>query len=289
MEATCASSGPGRPRATGDVRHLPYTGAVLLRLHGPGRLPLESILVAIVAVLAFALVRDAPRSPSSGQRPAVTSGPPGAPSAGTASRRHGPPDVAILGDSYTAGANASSPARGFAPRLARLMGWKDAFIRGLPGSGYVARGVTGRSMHALMARTVALRPRLVLLVAGHNDSRADPARVSASALSDLSELRAALPHSRIVVVGPIWQGSDLRPGVAEVRDAIHDAVRQVPRVTWIDPLAERWFTGDRRQRTGNASRLISRDDNHPNDAGHEHIAKLLARDLQRHGVRPRSA
>jgi lysophospholipase L1-like esterase len=59
-------------------------------------------------------------------------------------------------------------------------------------------------------------------------------------------------------------------------------------VSWIDPLAERWFTGDRRRRTGNAARLISRDDNHPNDAGHAHIAKLLARDLKRHGVRPRS-
>jgi lysophospholipase L1-like esterase len=267
------------------VGHLPYTGAVLLRLHGPGRLPLELVLIALVALLAALLVRDAPRSAPSSASPAVAPAPaPAAPAPAAAARRRQPPDAAILGDSYTAGANASSPARGYAQRLARLMGWRSAFIRGLPGSGYVERGVTGRSLHALIGRTVALRPGLVLLVAGHNDSRADPLRVATAALADMSELRAGLPHSRIVVVGPIWQGSDLRPGVSEVRDAIRDATRQVPRVTWIDPLAERWFTGDRRLHTGNASRLISRDANHPNDAGHAHIAKLLARDLEGHGV-----
>jgi acyl-CoA thioesterase-1 len=265
-----------------------------MRLHGPGRLPLEPFLVALVALLALALVRDAPPQSLSGEgeagsRAAAAPPAPSSTGAGPATpQRRQPPDAAILGDSYTAGANASSPARGYAQRLARLMGWREPFIRGLPGSGYVERGVTGRSMHALIPRTVALRPRLVLLVAGHNDSRADPVRVAESALADLSELRAALPGSRIIVVGPIWQGSELRPGVAEVRDAIHAAVRQVPRVGWIDPLSEHWFTGDRRRHTGNAARLISRDDNHPNDAGHAHIAKLLARDLRRHGVAARN-
>jgi acyl-CoA thioesterase-1 len=255
-------------------------------------MPLEPFLVALVAVVALALVRDAPHpSVSHGGRAhaaGATTPPAGAsaPAVAAAPRRRRAPDAAILGDSYTAGANASSPAHGYAQLLAHRMGWRDVFIRGLPGSGYVERGVTGRSLHALIRRTVALQPRLVLVVAGHNDSRADPGRVAESALADLAELRAGLPHARIVVVGPIWQGSELRPGVAEVRDAVRAATRQVPRVSWIDPLSERWFTGDRRRHTGNAARLISRDDNHPNDAGHAHIARLLARDLRRHGVGP---
>src|SRR4051794_24002024 len=167
-----------RSRSRSDG-HPPYTGAGLLRLHGHGRLPLEPFLVALVAVVALALVRDAPHPSVPHGRRAPTTGaaapPAGAspPAAASAPRRRRAPDAAILGDSYTAGANASSPAHGYAQLLARRMGWHDVFVRGLPGSGYVERGTTGRSLHALIRRTVAIQPRLVLVVAGHNDSRAD--------------------------------------------------------------------------------------------------------------------
>jgi lysophospholipase L1-like esterase len=70
------------------------------------------------------------------------------------------------------------------------------------------------------------------------------------------------------------------------RDAIRRAQRRVPGLDWIDPLAERWFTGDKRRHTGNAAHFISADDNHPNDAGHAHIARMLLRDLQRFGIQP---
>jgi acyl-CoA thioesterase-1 len=195
-----------------------------------------------------------------------------------------PPEAAILGDSYTAGANASSPRRGYAERLARTMGWKHADIRGLPGAGYVRPSVKGRRLRGVVRRVVKRRPPVVVVVMGHNDTRVSPVREERSARRTLAILHRRLPFSQIVVVGPIWQSGYPEPRVLATRDAILRAVRQVGGLLWIDPLAEHWFTGDKLRHTGNAAHLISADDNHPNDAGHAHIARLLLRDLKRLGV-----
>jgi lysophospholipase L1-like esterase len=196
------------------------------------------------------------------------------------------PEAAIVGDSYTSGANASSPRRGYAERLARSMGWRHADIRGLPGAGYARSSVTGRKLRPVVRKVVRKRPPIVVLVMGHNDSRVGPGRVEHAARWTLGILRRKLPDSRIVVVGPIWQSGRPPLRVLITRDAIRAAVRDVGHLRWIDPIDERWFTGDRLLHTGNATRFISRDDNHPNDAGHKHIARLLLRDLGRIGIRP---
>lgn len=195
-----------------------------------------------------------------------------------------PPEAAIVGDSYTAGANASSPGRGYAERVARALGWEHADIRGLPGAGYVRPSVTGRRLRGVVRRLVKRRPPVVVVVMGHNDTRVNPVRVERSARRTLALLRRRLPFSRVVVVGPIWQSGDPEPRVLVTRDAILAAVRSVGGLMWVDPIAEHWFTGDKRHHTGNASHFISSDDNHPNDAGHAHIARLLLRDLKRLGV-----
>jgi lysophospholipase L1-like esterase len=196
------------------------------------------------------------------------------------------PAAAIVGDSYTSGANASSPTRGYAERLARAMGWKDADIRGLPGAGYVRPSVHGHYLRTVLRKVVKRAPPIVVLVMGHNDTRVDPLREERSARRTLAMVRRRLPLARIVVVGPIWQSGDPLPRVYATRDAIFRAVRAVGHLRWIDPLAERWFTGDKRLHTGNATRFISSDDNHPNDAGHAHIARMLTRDLGRFGIHP---
>ena len=196
------------------------------------------------------------------------------------------PEAAILGDSYTAGANASSPGRGYAERLARAMNWRHADIRGLPGAGYARPSVKGRRLLGVAKRIVRRRPAVVVVVMGHNDWRVAPDRVERDAHRTLALLRRRLPGSRIVVVGPIWQSGDPSWRVLATRDAIRRAARRVRRVAWVDPLAEHWFTGDKRRHTGNASHFISADDNHPNDAGHEHIARMLLRDLVRLGIAP---
>jgi lysophospholipase L1-like esterase len=135
----------------------------------------------------------------------------------------------------------------------------------------------------VIPEVVAIRPPVVLVVLGHNDTRVAPQRVYILARRSLRRLRQSLPDARIVVIGPIWPSGSLPYRVLATRDAILRAVREVGGLDWIDPLAERWFTGDRALNTGNAARLIS-DDDHPNDAGHAHIARLLVRDLRRLAV-----
>jgi lysophospholipase L1-like esterase len=251
----------------------------------PTGLPLllaASLLATPLAILSTDDRDKPPSSPSPVSHPARAKPKPKPKEAPT------PPEAAILGDSYTSGANASSPRRGYAERLARTMGWTHAEIRGLPGAGYSRPSVSGRKLRPVVRKVVKTRPPIVVLVMGHNDSRTGPGHVEHAARWTLGILRRKLPDSRIVVVGPIWQSGDPPLRVLITRDAIRAAVREVGGLRWIDPIDERWFTGDRLRHTGNASHFISSDDNHPNDAGHAHIARLLLRDLERIGIRPAS-
>jgi lysophospholipase L1-like esterase len=166
------------------------------------------------------------------------------------------------------------------------MGWRHVEIRGLPGAGYARPSVKGRKLRPVVRKVVRLRPSVVLVVMGHNDIRIGPGRVEHAARWTLRVLRRKLPDGRIVVVGPIWPGGDPPLRVLITRNAIRAAAREAGHLRWIDPIAERWFTGDRLRHTGNAAHLISADDNHPNDAGHKHIARVLKRDLVRIGIRP---
>jgi lysophospholipase L1-like esterase len=248
--------------------------------HTMSRVPtaLGLVLVASLVAAPIAVHSDDPAPPHRAAPPA-----PAQPARGH--RQPVAPEAAILGDSYTAGANAS-PGRGYAERLARAMNWRHADIRGLPGAGYARPSVSGRHLLGVAKRVVHRRPAVVVVVMGHNDWRVAPFVVEHDARRTLALLRRRLPGSRIVVVGPIWQSGDPAPRVVATRDAIRRAARRVGGVAWIDPLAERWFTGDKRRHTGNAAHYISADDNHPNDAGHAHIAKMLLRDLVALGIAP---
>jgi lysophospholipase L1-like esterase len=239
------------------------------------------VLVASLVAAPIAVRSDTP-APGSGSHP------PGGRAHPARTSRTPPvaPEAAIIGDSYTAGANATSPGRGYAERLAHAMNWQNADIRGLPGAGYARPSVKGRRLGSVVRLVARRRPAVVVMVMGHNDWRVRPDRVQRDAHRTLAFLRRRLPGSRIVVVGPIWQSGDPAPRVTATRDAIRSAARGIRGLAWIDPLAERWFTGDKLRHTGNATRFISRDDNHPNNAGHAHIAKMLLRDLLRLGIAP---
>jgi lysophospholipase L1-like esterase len=241
---------------------------------------LSLVLAASLLATPIAVRSDAPPPGGPSHRPATPH------PAGSARAQPVAPEAAIIGDSYTAGANATSPGRGYAERLAHAMNWQHADIRGLPGAGYARPSVKGRRLANVVRRVVRRRPAVVVMVMGHNDWRVTPGLVERDAHRTLAFLHRRLPGSRIVVVGPIWQSGDPAPRVVATRDAIRRAERRIRGLAWVDPLAERWFTGDKRRHTGNAAHFISKDDNHPNDAGHAHIAKMLLRDLIGLGIAP---
>jgi lysophospholipase L1-like esterase len=192
-----------------------------------------------------------------------------------------PVDVAFLGDSYTYGTGATEPTDGYAYLVARAEGW-SAKVVGLPGSGYVRVATdSGKRISAGIPTVIAADPKVLIVECGHNDADygIDLAQVEPAALRDLRRLRAALPQTELVVMGPIWLTATRSPRAIAVRNAVHAAQRQIGHSRWIDPIAEGWFTGNRQLRTGDDRTMINYAVGHPNNRGYRHIAAVLEADL----------
>jgi lysophospholipase L1-like esterase len=197
-----------------------------------------------------------------------------------------PVHTAFLGDSYTFGVGATKPTDGYAYLVARAENW-TARVVGLPGSGYVRVAIRDdKDIAAGLSAVIAAQPQVVVVECGHNDAMPDVdyTETEAAALKDLSQLRAALPNSTIVVVGPIWLDGHPGKKALYVRDAVHMAQQRIPGTLWIDPIAQRWFTGSWTKHTGDDATMINYAAGHPNDRGYEHIARLLEGNLRSLGV-----
>jgi lysophospholipase L1-like esterase len=197
-----------------------------------------------------------------------------------------PVHTAFLGDSYTFGVGATRPTDGYAYLVARDENW-TARVVGLPGSGYVRVAIRDdKDIAAGLSSVIAAQPQVVVVECGHNDAMpsVDYTRTEAAALRDLGELRAALPDATIVVVGPIWLDGHPGKKALYVRHAVHMAQQRIPGTLWIDPIAQRWFTGSWSKHTGDDATMINYAAGHPNNRGYAHIARLLEADLQSLGV-----
>lgn len=197
-----------------------------------------------------------------------------------------PVHTAFLGDSYTFGIGATQPTDGYAYLVSKAEGWTSRVV-GLPGSGYVRVAIRDdKNIAAGLSSVIAAHPQVVIVASGHNDAMPHVAykQTEAAALRDLGELRAALPEAKIVVVGPIWLNGYPDQKALYVRDAIHQAQERIPGTAWIDPIAQRWFTGSWTQRTGDDATMINYAAGHPNNLGYEHIARLLEAELRALGI-----
>ncbi len=194
------------------------------------------------------------------------------------------PVVMFLGDSYTTGGRGTPPERSYAADTARALGWQ-VIIGGLGGTGFVAPGATREPFEVLFDRQLAWRPApdMVIVAGGHNDRRYGPAEVAAAAGNLLGKIRRLWPGTRVVLIGPMWGSGAPDPRALEIRDALGATARAYG-VPFVDPLAGKWITGDRRAKTGNAADYIRRDGVHPTAAGHRHLAGRLVTDLRRLGL-----
>ncbi|HEX6468408.1 MAG TPA: SGNH/GDSL hydrolase family protein [Streptosporangiaceae bacterium] len=195
-----------------------------------------------------------------------------------------PPVVMFLGDSYTTGGTQTPPERSYAADTARDLGWQ-VIIGGLGGTGFVAPGATHEPFIVLFERQLAWRPApdMVIVSGGHNDRRYAPAKVAAAAESLLARIRQLWPDARLLLVGPMWGSGAPDPAVLEIRDALAVVARTLE-IPFVDPLGERWITGDRANHYGNAGRYILRDGVHPTLVGHRYIAGRLVGALHRLGL-----
>jgi lysophospholipase L1-like esterase len=177
--------------------------------------------------------------------------------------------VVVLGDSYSSGWNgAGLGIRNWTSIVARNRGWTITNLA-VAGTGFQNPGWTNRPVGSLVSRTVRLRPDVVILAAGHNDSRWSAASTMREADRVIARLRAGLPDAILVIVAPIWQNGSPPARCLALRDHLRRTAAAVGAL-FIDPLGQRWFAGA-------DHRFIGPDGLHPTDAGHRHIAaELLA-------------
>ena len=195
--------------------------------------------------------------------------------------------LALVGDSYLNGKGAPE-RRGMGVRLARTL---DArllnFAEG--GTGWADDGPDEETKSFdEHARAVLRRsPDLVVIAGGYNDHAAINKDletyddVAASARSLLGALGRD-PEVRTVVIGPFWVSGDPPLSMLLLRDVLKAEVERAG-AAWIDPIAEGWISGDRRDRTGNAAVFIRGNRIHPTPRGHRYLAQRMARAIRELG------
>lgn len=221
-------------------------------------------LVAIVAAVAYAVAPSA-KVADAGQAPGYT--PPTAAPVQTESL--------WIGDSYTEGTGAGDGKSGEACLTAAALDW-SCEMDAEGGTGFVNDGhdnvATYQPLPARLATDAAKYPRadVVIIDAGRNDASLSVPKVEAAASKYLTDVRAAFPKARLVLIVPYYMTSKAEFGplgdlYRSRAKALHAQV--------IDPIGEGWI--------GSASTdLVIADKIHPNPAGHVYIAKHLAADLK---------
>jgi lysophospholipase L1-like esterase len=182
--------------------------------------------------------------------------------------------VAIIGDSYTSGSaiggNGAANWTSVARDLLAADGYPlDLAVLGLSGSGYVRVGGTGLTFTGGVPTVVTERTQLVVVFGSINDGSSAPAAVAASAAEAMQRIDRAAPDAQILIIGPQWIDGDPPASLLAIRDAVASTVATHPRLVFVDPLAEGWFGHE-------SASLIGSDGLHPTDAGHRHLAELIA-------------
>lgn len=210
---------------------------------------------------------------------------------GTTSARPKPspppaPAVYFLGDSYTVGVNGMPKSQTYASVLGRREGWRTSVV-GYPYAGFVHRDKAGRDYADLFRQQLGNLPAPnTLVISGAHNDRTEPSRyIRTKAALLIAGVHHRWPATRIVVVGPMWGGTPTHAAL-RVRSAVRSAARS-RHVPFIDPLGEKWITGDRGEGTGNAVKYVLPDETHPTRAGHLYLAERLREDLAKWRLLPR--
>lgn len=238
-----------------------------------GRLPAWAWLVMLIqaVVLVIAVPRalsDGPTAPSARADPeqttVATPDPVPEPIAD-------PVRVLIIGDSYSVGSAEGGVGAGNWTNLAaEQLDAATVDVRAEGGRGYVSTGPAGGTFLDLVER--ADEQYDVVLVFGSRNDDEPRAEVRRGADQVFAAIRAASPEAELVVVGPPWVDGSPPQYVVDGNQAVSRAAAAAE-ATYVDPLAEGWFTGS-------ARRLIGRDGIHPTDEGHDYLAEQILPSLR---------
>lgn len=178
---------------------------------------------------------------------------------------HERPLVSVIGDSYTLGSSMGGTRdHGWAAIVFEDLS-ADVAVEARDGSGYVS-GVEHGVAFGQLVESISPESDVVIVFGSGNDMSCTPDEVEAAALSLLGEVRMIAPLAKVVMVGTPWPTADFPDNVRAIRDRLYRVAGDVG-VTFVDPLAERWFWDE--------PGLIGTDGVHPTDAGHAYMAAQL--------------
>ncbi|HEU5372512.1 MAG TPA: SGNH/GDSL hydrolase family protein [Gaiellaceae bacterium] len=177
-----------------------------------------------------------------------------------------------IGDSYTAGAGATTSATGEALATSGALGWQsDMDAEG--SSGYVARGrrqsPTNDAVPARIASDAAsfTGVDVVLIDAGRNDVGHPPKAFRRAVVSSFDAVAKGFPSSAVVVIAPFLMTSKQHSFLA-MRRVLRQQAR-IHRFAYVDPIAEGWINRA-------SAKLVVSDRIHPNQQGYDYIVAHLA-------------
>jgi lysophospholipase L1-like esterase len=189
------------------------------------------------------------------------------------------PKVMIVGDSQNAGTYLPYPGGNMSYGwLQRLGLWEHHVLSANGGTGWVtANGQAPAWSHASrVADVIAQAPDLLVYDGGQNDASDVPA-ITAAVAATLGVVLAALPRLRIVVLGPVANGST---AVVSAFAAAIAQQRYRSRVRLVDNVGEGWVTGTGRAGSpsgfGNGDFYMASDGAHLSQAGVDFRAAILA-------------
>jgi lysophospholipase L1-like esterase len=150
-----------------------------------------------------------------------------------------PPVALFIGDSYTAGQGASSPAKRWSSLVAAEMGWTELNVA-QGGTGYVSRSVTVPKLsYGEQLRAAPKGVDFVVIAGGQNDFpelREDPERVFSTVARAFELAHQRFPKAQIIAVGPStpWEiGLEARALDSAVRAAAEK--QEATFVSLLDP------------------------------------------------------
>ena len=244
-----------------------------LRLERPpvwGILTLALLLLGNVALFTLMGMRPAPADTYESQAPAgagaaAPQSPAAAPAPEAAPTE--PPVLAVYGDGYAAGNEMGGRGAAGWPALVAEETGTTLVLNAVPQAGYASVGVTGEDYLELLSASPVPDADVTLLFGSRNDADQDLGQVQSQVVSAMAVARENAPQAALVVIGPVWDDGNAPASVLAVRDLVQAAAEEAGAL-FVDPLAEGWFSA--------GSGLISTDGISPTDAGHAHLAELIA-------------
>lgn len=181
-------------------------------------------------------------------------------------------DVAVIGDSFTAGSDMGGRDGNGWPDLVGQSLDREGYevtlnVAAEGGAGYVKKGQKGNTFEVKAGEVVDPDVDVVVFFGGLNDGRVDISKVADAARETLGQAAEAAPDARLVVIGPVWPRGQVPESMVTLDRTLRVAAQEAGAV-YIDPIAQGWFS-DRPD-------LIGVDGTHPTDAGHRYLAARIS-------------